>query len=352
MNITDISHFVKCGCIIRINDNEFFLGFGKRQWIENPIKSLNCFYFPDFFLENKKPWFYHEHSLIVDTLALKSFIKKDVKTSLNFDFENHFKDYFFDHFADVKKNFENQVLKKVVPYVFETANHTLQKDELHEILNRVVQFAVDKPLHVYGFWDENQGVIGASPEILFEYDYCQNKTVRTIACAGTLNNRHDEAMFLNNAKESLEHQIVVDDIFERLQNIGKVSKGERALLKLPRLSHLITNLNVLVEKDFHFMDVIKALHPTPALGASPRIKGLEWLKKYDIPLNRNHYGAPVGCIYGEGKKAKAIVAIRNLQWDSKNIRIGAGCGVVAESVADDEWNEINLKLASIKDMWK
>jgi isochorismate synthase EntC len=30
--------------------------------------------------------------------------------------------------------------------------------------------------------------------------------------------------------------------------------------------------------------------------------------------------------------------------------IGAGCGVVAESQMRNEWNEINLKMQSIKEM--
>jgi isochorismate synthase EntC len=39
-----------------------------------------------------------------------------------------------------------------------------------------------------------------------------------------------------------------------------------------------------------------------------------------------------------------------VQWGKDQMQIAAGCGVVADSVCDKEWNEINLKLKAVKEM--
>ena len=62
------------------------------------------------------------------------------------------------------------------------------------------------------------------------------------------------------------------------------------------------------------------------------------------------YGAPVGYIEEGGKDSRCLVAIRNMQWKDNWIGLGAGCGIVPESRLDLEWEELQLKIQSIKEI--
>ncbi len=83
-----------------------------------------------------------------------------------------------------------------------------------------------------------------------------------------------------------EHQIVVDDLCSRLKNLGTVTKGALQVLKLPLLSHLYTPIEVRVKDQIFFEDVVKKMHPTPALGGFPKEQAWKWLSNYDSVISR------------------------------------------------------------------
>lgn len=114
------------------------------------------------------------------------------------------------------------------------------------------------------------------------------------------------------------------------------------------MKHLMTPITLFGAVGFQ--QLTEALHPTPALGAYPKGAGKSWLMHYQTILPRGRFGAPVG--YWLEDRGGAHVAIRNLQWSENRMRIGAGCGVVLESEEDKEWNELNLKIESIKRILK
>jgi menaquinone-specific isochorismate synthase len=94
--------------------------------------------------------------------------------------------------------------------------------------------------------------------------------------------------------------------------------------------------------------VTQLIHPTPALGAYPRVEGMKWLREFDREMPRERFGAPVG--YTRKGESTCYVAIRNVQWKDFQLKLGAGCGIVPASQFESEWNEILLKLKSIKNI--
>ncbi len=50
-------------------------------------------------------------------------------------------------------------------------------------------------------------------------------------------------------------------------------------------------------------------------------------------------------------RAWAMVALRQIRLRENEIFIPAGCGVVAESVEEVEWKEIQEKINSVKKVW-
>jgi menaquinone-specific isochorismate synthase len=97
--------------------------------------------------------------------------------------------------------------------------------------------------------------------------------------------------------------------------------------------------------------MIEKLHPTPALGAFPKKDGRTWLLDYEnrgVP--RMRLGAPFGAISSQGF-CRTVVAIRNLQWKNSTLWIGAGCGIINQSLVDREWQEILGKIRSVKKLF-
>ncbi len=91
-------------------------------------------------------------------------------------------------------------------------------------------------------------------------------------------------------------------------------------------------------------DLLKTLHPTPAVGGWPRDEALAYLSACE-PFQRGLYAAPVGWISPEG--SEWLVAIRSALLDGPTLHLYSGAGIVDGSQADQEWQELDRKLAWI-----
>jgi menaquinone-specific isochorismate synthase len=196
-------------------------------------------------------------------------------------------------------------------------------------------------LYVFGFWDQGEGVLGATPEVLF---HLQEKKLTTMALAGT-SARVDEARLLRDPKELKEHQLVVQDIKERLEKWGWVKLQETRLVEFGMLSHLQTPIEVEIG-DVGVEELVKRLHPTAALGVFPRNYGLNWMQGLPYQEQRGLFGAPIVFSISRSESI-ALVAIRCLQWSENGSQIGSGCGLVAASDLQKEWQELALKRESV-----
>lgn len=355
IDTNSIKEWLACGAIINSdNDGNLLLGFGPRRWLERP-QNLNqtLFYFPDFFLQNATPWFEHEFTiqitkqeLLKALFALKSSEKSlDSVSASTPKWDAPYQPLFQKTFKDLQQKFKVNELKKAVPFIFETSSISMNPSLLQKTLVNLLSKA--SPLaYIYGFWDNGEGMVGATPELLFHFS--QPHVLETMACAGTSSISNADAL-LHSAKELEEHQIVVQGIAEKLSPYGQVHLGDIQVLKLPHLAHLVTPIKVVCDQSPEFEEIVKALHPTPALGAYPNKPGLKWLSAYQEQIDRQRFGAPVGFI-GNYEKKGCYVAIRNVQWDKTGMFLGAGCGLTSSSHCEKEWDEINLKLKAIKEM--
>lgn len=342
-------NFINSGSIIRLNMDNYLVGWGERQYFDSPKDSEKpFFYFPDFFLKIEKPWFQHQYSSLISIDQLLHLLPKKIVSASKWNWSNPYITLFKDALNELKEFISKGILQKAVPYVFDQADGSFSNEHKLEILSSIIIYTKEIPLHVYGFWDSKEGILGASPEILFKYSDETAGLLETIACAGTKSNNTQNLMC--DQKEMHEHQLVVRGIEQSLSHFGRVIINPLQVLKLPKLSHLTTPIHVEMKEKFDFLAITHALHPTPALGAFPKESGNQWLTSYNTHIPRHRFGAPVGCLMNNGKQAKCLVGIRNVQWDSERIKIGAGCGIVKESSFENEWQEILLKIASIKEM--
>lgn len=349
-----VAQFLHSGTLFTTEPGKVSIGWGKRVWSTSASPAgLPAFYFPDFFHESKTPWCQHESGNEISIDELIALLETtSVSSTISIEpicWQTSSKSAFKSSYHELKKLLLAGTLEKGVPYVFERADARMTPERLKSSLLALLHTLKQQPLYGYGFWDAHQGLLGATPELLFRSDCASHRKIETMACAGTQRSGGHEALFLQNPKEQHEHELVIQGVQESIATLGgKVHIHETKLLRLPLLTHLVTPLTAEFPLDLHFEEIVKALHPTPALGALPRQAGMQWLKKEQSRLPRHRYGAPAGILHAQGKGSTCAVAIRNVQWRGNWMSIGAGCGVVFGSQFEREWDELYLKIASIK----
>ena len=345
---------------------------------------------PNFILDGKKnesqddrPW---KWTKFWDLLPRHQFAELILKATEDFANEDHSSiswrepefSQFQARFNLIHDGLQKGHLKKAVPVVFSTATMDMSPSRHARILRHLVQ--LPNSLALYGFWNFEstsglkEGMIGATPEMLFSIKSAnqsghppgsaEQSQLRTSALAGTKaklssdlsGQMVEQKALLNDPKERAEHQFVIDDIANVLAPIGKVKVGTTHVVELPTLYHLKTEIYADLSANSigvttpaeSLVSFIRRLHPTPALGVDPRALGLVEMARWDDLEFRRRFGAPFG-IVAPGI-CDCVVAIRNIQWQDRDIQLGSGCGIVRASEVEREWQELKLKRDSVKRM--
>lgn len=243
----------------------------------------------------------------------------------------------------IQGKIENKEIHKAVPVVFARRPASVSAFERAQMLLSLLE--APATLFVYGIWQGSEGVLGATPETLFEYSAGK---LTTMALAGTCPKVDATAResLLKDEKEMHEHLLVLEDIKAVLKPFGEVKTQGPHILELPTLYHLQTHIEVQCKTVPAFLDLIKKLHPTPALGVAPRSYGYQWMAQLPGQEGRARYGAPFAILSRE--EALCLVGIRNIQWNSDSTMIGSGCGIVAASDLEREWRELYQKRLSVR----
>jgi menaquinone-specific isochorismate synthase len=246
-------------------------------------------------------------------------------------------------FDEILSQIESGELKKSVPVLSERG--ILHRGEPAALVKAII--AAPETLWGYGYVENGNGMIGATPEQLFTVN---DGVLETMALAGTAP-RHEVESFPTDPKEIREHELVADYLEELLTPLGEVKRDERTLLDLGSIVHFLTRLEVhLAESDRDLNRLVKSLHPTPALGACPRGEGalqqlVEYRRRLGVP---EEFGAPFGAVH-EGF-FQVLVAIRNVSWNGRDVSLPSGVGLVEGSRFDREWRELALKRNSVKSL--
>lgn len=341
----NLDAFLSEGTLIGLGHDTVLLAWGMPTQFANEQdldSTKPSFYYPDFFLKKPLPWFQYP---FFKEFLISDFIKLFTSEFLpSAEWKISHKQTFQSSFLHLQNMFTIGTLQKAVPYTFSHSAENMCRSRLKKTLLQALLSSQKFPCTIYGRWNATSGIMGVTPETLFQHHALSPHRVHTMALAGTLATNKE----LVDLKLHHEHQIVVDAISEALRSFGEVRTQPMELLKLSRLTHLKTPIELLLSRPFNFTETVKALHPTPALGAYPRAAGWQWLENYHTQIERSHFGAPIGVLYKD--LAQCIVAIRQVQWNEEGMRIGAGCGVVKESQCEEEWNEIELKISAIKEL--
>ncbi len=193
--------------------------------------------------------------------------------------------------------------------------------------------------------------LGATPELLARV---QGDHLETEALAGSIARgvtpAEDRALgerLLQSDKDRREHALVVDAIRRALTPLTETLHIPPAprLRRLANVQHLETPIHARL-RSADLLRVVEALHPTPALGGTPRPAALDFIARHE-PFPRGWYAAPVGWLNADGE-GEFAVAIRSALICGRTAILYAGAGIVAGSEPDREWEETTLKLDAMR----
>jgi isochorismate synthase len=190
--------------------------------------------------------------------------------------------------------------------------------------------------------------LGASPERLA---CTKGRRVETMALAGSAPRStlpEQDAWLgeelLQQEKTHDEHAIVVAMIREALAQLTTelYSPEQPQLLKLQNVQHLLTPITGELVKGAGVLQVVAALHPTPAVAGEPRAAALTAIREFES-LDRGWYAGPIGWVGSDGS-GEFAVALRSALISGRQATLFAGCGIVDGSDPDAEYLESCWKL--------
>ena len=184
--------------------------------------------------------------------------------------------------------------------------------------------------------------VGASPERLVAR---RGREVESEALAGSAPVGRADALAAS-TKDRDEHRPVVEAIAAALaplcDTLDVAAAPEPRILR--DIVHLATPIRGRLARDTHILDVAAALHPTPAVGGTPREAALAFIAAHEP--SRGFYAAPFGWFDREGD-GELAVALRSGVIRGRTAQLYAGGGIVAGSDPDAELAETRLKLRTM-----
>ena len=195
--------------------------------------------------------------------------------------------------------------------------------------------------------------IGASPERLVRVS---KGRLETEALAGSIRRgasaSEDAALaaaLARSEKDLREQRQVLDDIIARLAPLGLAPEypPQPVVRRLANVQHLHTPVQADLPEAVRLLDVLAAMHPTPAVGGAPREAAIARIRELeDFP--RGLYAGVLGWLNARGG-GEFFVGIRSALVEGARARIYAGAGIVAGSTPEKEFAETELKFKAMRD---
>ncbi|MDC0442533.1 anthranilate synthase component I [Gammaproteobacteria bacterium] len=262
-----------------------------------------------------------------------------------FEFESNFTKEGYCDAVNTIKNYiaEGDVMQVVLAQDF-SANFDKDPFDLYKAIRKLNP----SPYMYFLDLDECQ-IVGASPEILVRLE---DNEINLRPLAGTRKrgenleeDKINEEDLLNDPKEIAEHLMLIDlgrNDVGRVSKIGSVIVTEKMTIeKYSHVMHIVSNVMGKIASGLSYFDVLKASLPAGTLSGAPKIRAMEIINELE-PSSRGIYGGAIGYIGWNGNMDTAI-AIRTAVIKDKTIHVGAGAGVVADSVPENEWLECRQK---------
>ena len=128
------------------------------------------------------------------------------------------------------------------------------------------------------------------------------------------------------------------DFVGRIATTGSVTLTSKMQVeRYSHVMHIVSNVTGEVADDLDAIDVLRATFPAGTVSGAPKVRAMEIIGELE-PEGRGIYAGAVGYIGWNGNMDTAI-AIRTAIIADGELHIQAGAGIVADSIAANEWQE-------------
>ena len=196
-------------------------------------------------------------------------------------------------------------------------------------------------------------LVGASPEILARQ---REDKVIVRPIAGTrkrgANESEDLALekeLLNDPKELAEHIMLVDlgrNDLGRVAEVGSIKINKLKFIeRYSHVMHIVTDIEGTLQDGLDAFDVLRACFPAGTVTGAPKVRAMEIINEFE-PVKRGPYAGAVGYFSFSGDMDTCIT-IRTLFVKDGQIYFQAGAGIVADSIAENEFDETLNKARAV-----
>ncbi len=192
-------------------------------------------------------------------------------------------------------------------------------------------------------------LVGSSPEVMVRLT---GRLMETRPIAGTRPRTGDPARdqeavreLMADEKEAAEHIMLVDLARNDLGRVAVTGSVEvtdfRQVEAYSHVFHIVSHVKGVLKEDLDALDVLRATFPAGTLSGAPKVRAMEIISELE-PVRRGFYGGAVGYL-DYGGNMDTCIAIRSLFHRDGLFYLGAGAGIVADSVPEREYAETMSK---------
>lgn len=253
----------------------------------------------------------------------------ELKNSQNLSIDENEKDFFIKSITKAKTEIENKTLEKVVL----SRKIKIEISDNHDIFENFISALNTYPsAFVYLFYHPQVGLwLGATPELLLSIS---KQTIETVSLAGTKLKEADTSW---TPKEIFEQEVVTQYIKSQLEkHTSNIQISDLETIKAGHLEHLSTKISGELMTNYSILDMLKDLHPTPAVCGLPRQVALDFINKNEN-YERSFYAGFLGEHLDE--QTDFYVNLRCMQKIENFIELYVGCGITADSDPEKEFIE-------------
>ncbi|MGL4994529.1 MAG: isochorismate synthase [Bacteroidales bacterium] len=184
---------------------------------------------------------------------------------------------------------------------------------------------------------------GATPETLVEGD---SSAMKTIALAGTERVTSSGTHREWSPARYLEQEIVSEYIRETLRGVtDSFDEVGPTTTTAGGVAHLKSTFRFKLSDDYSVGELLKKLHPTPAVCGIPKLKAIDFIRDNES-INRRYYSGYAGYV-SKNTGSNIFVNLRSMEILPDSFILYAGGGILKTSDVESEWSETEDKLQTL-----
>jgi anthranilate synthase component 1 len=219
-------------------------------------------------------------------------------------------------------------------------------------LYRALRFVNPSPYMFYLRLGENFSLVGSSPEV---HVRLRDRKVEIRPLAGTRRRgstpEEDQELaadLLKDPKERAEHLMLVDlarNDIGRICDFGSIKVSDfMTIERYSHVMHIVSNIEGELRPGSDADDVMRATFPAGTVSGAPKVRAMQLINQFEKG-KRGVYSGAIG-YFGFDGNLDSCIALRTIVLKDGVAFAQAGCGVVADSVPESEYQEcVNKAMA-------